>query len=220
MGDASFETSFDTSLDLKMTHLKLSDSPHAPALISDDTPTEAYASAFEPTTPPFDARSPSLIDDEQEDEVEELLDHGLSSLKSPDIKADPILMCIAKQQARPTSQASKGSHDTAGPSGFKARPAPVRQENAGPRMTRSAALRQGLEWTSSSGTRKAAEVPVAAKQREASRTVRPAAPPAYDRLRRLLHQKLRHKAIDRRYYEQEEEQATSHQRRITRRRHC
>jgi len=154
-----------------MNHLKLSDSPRDPGLMADDTYTETYASAFEPTTPPFNTQS--LPDDEQEDEVEELLEHDLSSLKSADIKADPILMSLAKQQGRPGSQASKGSQGTvtAGPSAFRARPAPIRQENAGPRMTKSAALRQGLDWTDSTRARKAAEVPAAVKSREAPKTV-------------------------------------------------
>jgi len=171
MADASFETSFDDSLDYRMNHLKLSDSPRAPGLIPDDTHTETYASTFEPTTPPFDAQTTS--GDEHEDEVEELLEHDLSSLKSADVKADPILLSLAKQQGRPGSQASKGSQGTvsAGPSAFKARPAPVRQENAGPRMTKSAALRQGLEWTDSTKARKAAEVPAAVKSREAPKLV-------------------------------------------------
>lgn len=175
MADASFETSFDTSLDYRMNHLKLSDSPRAPRLIPDDTPTETYASTFEPTTPPFDGQS--LTGEEQEDEVEELLEleHDLSSLKLADVKADPILMSLAKQQGRPGSQASKGSHGTAtaGPSSFKARPAPVRQENAGPRMTKSAALRQGLDWKDATQARKSVEVPVAVKQREAPKAVSP-----------------------------------------------
>jgi len=171
MADASFETSFDTSLDYRMNHLKLSDSPRAPGLIPDDAPTETYASTFEPTTPPFDAQSVS--GDEQEDEVEELLEHDLSSLKSADVKADPILMSLAKQQGRPGSQGSKASQGTVteGPSAFKARPAPVRQENAGPRMTKSAALRQGLEWTDTTRARKTVEVPAIVKQREAPKSV-------------------------------------------------
>jgi hypothetical protein len=110
-------------------------------------------------------------DDEQEDEVEELLEHDLSSLKSADVKADPILMALARQQARPGSQASKGSQGTVGPSGFKARPAPVRQENAGPRMTKSAALRQGLDWPNASDLRKVVEAPIAVKQKEAPKAV-------------------------------------------------
>lgn len=154
-----------------MNHLKLSDSPRAPGLVPDDTPIETCAPVFEPTTPPFDAQSRS--DDEQEDEVEELLEHDLSSLKSADVKADPILVSLAKQQGRPGSQASKGSQGTvtAGPSAFRARPAPIRQENAGPRMTKSAALRQGLEWTDSTRARKAVEVPSAVKPREAPKAV-------------------------------------------------
>jgi hypothetical protein len=158
----SYETSFDTSLDFRMNHLKLSDSPRAPGLLPDNTPTEIYASTFEPTTPPFNSQN--LSGEEQEEEVEELLEHDLSPLKSADVKADPILMALAKQQARPGSQASKGSQGTAtaGPSAFKARPAPVRQENAGPRMTKSAALRQGLEWTDATQARKSVEVAAAA----------------------------------------------------------
>jgi hypothetical protein len=207
MADASFETSFDTSLDYRMNHLKLSDSPRAPGLVPDDTHTETYASTFEPTTPPFEAQS--LSGDEQEDEVEELLEHDLSSLKSADVKADPILMALAKQQGRPGSQASRGSQGTvtAGPSAFKARPAPVRQENAGPRMTKSAALRQGLEWTDATQARKAAEVPAAVKPREAPKAVSSLIPKttlAYDRSRHLPHQESLLKQIDHQFCAQVE----------------
>jgi hypothetical protein len=38
-------------------------------------------------------------------------------------------------------------------------------------MTKSAALRQGLEWTGSTQARKAAEAPAAVKQREAPKAV-------------------------------------------------
>jgi hypothetical protein len=170
MVDSSFETSFDTSLDIKMNKLKLSDSPVVPALTPSHTPTETYASAFEPATPPLEASSPlGTIDG---DEIEELLEHDLSSLKSDDVKADPILSSLAKQQSRPSSQTSKVQ---TGPTAFKARPAPVRQEGAGPRMTKSAALRQGLDWKAMSMPRggtegpKPSEVPV--KPREAPKAV-------------------------------------------------
>jgi hypothetical protein len=159
------DDSFDTSLDFKMNHLRLSDSPRAPGLIPDDTPTETYASTFEPLTPPIGPHSPT---GEHDDEVEELLEHDLSSLKSADIKADPILLSLAKQQARPASQASKGSQGQVGPSSYKARPAPVRQEGAGPRMTKPAALRQGLTWEAS--TRRPVDVE-AVKQREPPKAV-------------------------------------------------
>lgn len=168
MANASFDTSFDSSLDFRMNHLKLSDSPSAPALVPDDTPTETYASTFEPTTPPFEPHSPTA---EHEDEVEELLEHDLSSLKSADIKADPILLALAKQQARPASQASKGSQGQVGPSAFKARPAPVRQEGAGPRMTKSAALRQGLVWEAP------VRRPLQASEGEKSDATKPRDPP-------------------------------------------
>jgi hypothetical protein len=136
----------DSSLDIKMNDLKLTDSP-TPALVPDHTPSETYASTFEPMTSPLDPLTPSASAD-QEDEVEELPEHDASSLKSDDVKSDPILAALAKQQSRPVSRASL-PQQTSAPA-FKARPAPVRKEGVGPRMTKSAALRQGLDWNAMS----------------------------------------------------------------------
>lgn len=138
----------DTSLDIKMQHLKLSDSP-VPALIPDKTPTETYPSVFEATTPPLEPSSPlGMMGEDAEAEVEELLEYDTSSLKSADIKTDPILADIARKQAN--SRSGSQADNKARPSSvvFRARPAPssTRQDGLGPRMTKSAALRQGLDW--------------------------------------------------------------------------
>lgn len=164
----------DSSLDIKMNDLKLTDSP-TPALVPDRTPSETYVSTFEPVTPPLGPYSPSGTAD-QEDEVEELLEHDISSLKSADVKADPILAALAKQQGRSNSQASKPSQDQAGAPVFKARPAPVRKEGVGPRMTKSAALRQGLDWAAMSGSKSSmsnqtVKAPAPVQQREAAKPV-------------------------------------------------
>ncbi|WVQ75900.1 hypothetical protein IAR50_005535 [Cryptococcus sp. DSM 104548] len=65
-----------------------------------------------------------------------------SSLTSTDVKADPVLKSIAQKQ-EPTRMLPKSAGT--GP-GFVARPAPARRESVGPRMTKAAALRQGLNW--------------------------------------------------------------------------
>jgi hypothetical protein len=133
----------DSSLDIKMQDLKLSDSP-VPALVPDHTPIENYTAVFEATTPPLEPSSP--VGPEAEAEVEELLEYDTSSLKSEDIKTDPILADIARKQgSRPGSQVDKPRPLSVV---FKARPAPTstRQDGLGPRMTKSAALRQGLDW--------------------------------------------------------------------------
>ncbi|TYJ56029.1 hypothetical protein B9479_003271 [Cryptococcus floricola] len=63
-----------------------------------------------------------------------------SSLTLVDVKADPVLKSIAqKQEPARVKPSSAGT-------GFVARPAPVKRENVGPRMTKAAALRQGLTW--------------------------------------------------------------------------
>lgn len=161
----------DTSLDIKMQHLRLSDSP-VPALIPDNTPAEAHASGFEATTPPFEPSSPT----DQEAEVEELLEYDTSSLKSVDVKTDPILAEYSRKQARPVSQPAR---ETPSSVAFKARPAPssTRQDGLGPRMTKSAALRQGLDWTAVNSPAKDPSLPgmkltyVPGQKREAARAV-------------------------------------------------
>ena len=86
------------------------------------------------------------------DAIEEVLDgeegdKTFTSLTSQDIRQDPILSSLAKAQnpaSARTGMLAKGVPVTAV---FKARPAPSpRPESAGPRMTKSAALRQGLNW--------------------------------------------------------------------------
>jgi hypothetical protein len=164
----------DSSLDIKMNDLKLTDSP-TPALVPDHTPSEAYLSTFEPVTPTLGPTSPSGTAD-QEDEVEDLLEHDISSLKSADIKADPILSSLAKQQGLPVTQAPRPGHSHTGAPVFRARPAPVRKEGVGPRMTKSAALRQGLDWAVVSGSKSSVsnntvKSPPPVQQREAAKPV-------------------------------------------------
>ena len=149
----------DSSLDIKMQDLKLSDSP-VPALVPDHTPAVTYTSVFEATTPPLEPSSPiETMGHEAEAEVEELLEYDTSSLKSADVKTDPILASLARKQAsRPSSQVAQARPSSVA---FKARPAPnsTRQDGLGPRMTKSAALRQGLDWAARSSPAKKAEVP-------------------------------------------------------------
>ena len=65
------------------------------------------------------------------------------SLTYTDVKSDPILLSLAKkQQSRPRTSDLPKSASTS----FKARPAPRVVDGAGPRMTKAAALRQGLKW--------------------------------------------------------------------------
>lgn len=149
----------DSSLDIKMQDLKLSDSP-VPALIPDRTPAETYTSMFEATTPPLEPSSPTeTFGQDAEAEVEELLEYDTSSLKSADIKSDPILASLARKQSasRSGSQVDKARPESVG---FKARPAPssTRQDGRGPRMTKSAALRQGLDWAAVNSPTKKVEV--------------------------------------------------------------
>lgn len=137
-------TMADSSLDIKMQDLKLSDSP-VPALSPDVTPAETHTSVFEATTPLLDPSSSIGIVD-QEAEVEELLEYDTSSLKSADVKTDPILASLARKQNQPDSIGGSGLRPSSVV--FKARPAPdtTRQVGLAPRMTKSAALRQGLDW--------------------------------------------------------------------------
>lgn len=157
----------DTSLDIKMQDLKLSSpSPLPPPLES--TPAETDCSAF-PTTPllPADGNETShhvdiephlqpIFPQIASSDVDPVLPHDTASLKSSDIQADPILSALAKGQARATTTGSKTpsqSHFSTPRTMFKARPAPstTKTPSLEPRMTKSAALRQGLDWASISG---------------------------------------------------------------------
>ena len=90
---------------------------------------------------------PTLIDPSDvltidTESVDTMIDASYAeSLTSVDIKADPILSALAKQQSQNRSTPTPKSAPS-----FKARPAPRVVEGAGPRMTKSAALRQGLKW--------------------------------------------------------------------------
>ena len=79
-----------------------------------------------------------------ETDIVNQVDEGLS-LTYTDVKSDPILLSLAKkQQSRPRTSDLPKSASTS----FKARPAPRVVDGAGPRMTKAAALRQGLKWES------------------------------------------------------------------------
>ena len=70
------------------------------------------------------------------------------SLTSSDVRADPVLSHMAKQQAK-QARAMPSTPTAAAPvTGFKARPAPAttHAEGRGPRMTKAAALRLGIKW--------------------------------------------------------------------------
>ncbi|EIW71158.1 hypothetical protein TREMEDRAFT_67600 [Tremella mesenterica DSM 1558] len=84
--------------------------------------------------------SPSQSDDA----IEEVLDEGdktFASLTSSDIKYDPILSSLARAQKVVDSPNTSTRQNV-----FKAKPAPKFSSDVGPRMTKSAALRQGLDW--------------------------------------------------------------------------
>lgn len=106
----------------------------------DITPSTEEIASFATPNP---AEPPSL----DEDEIIQHLDETLS-LTSTDIKSDPILRSIAKQQSQTRLSQDQKAPSTSGTANFKARPAPRVLEGAGPRMTRAAALRQGLPWDS------------------------------------------------------------------------
>jgi hypothetical protein len=103
-------------------------------------------SALLPTT----TQSPSnLLQSPDQNEVEDMLNEenapylDTESLTSTDIRTDPILSNLAKHQSRTlsTTPTQRGSIVN-----FKARPAPSSVGGVGPRMTKSAALRLGLNW--------------------------------------------------------------------------
>ncbi|ODO08620.1 hypothetical protein L198_00352 [Cryptococcus wingfieldii CBS 7118] len=118
-----------------------------------DTPRTYSEPLVTPGTTQSTTLSPSILRtslDNQgpQDSVEELvrpveMPVGLldtSSLTPVDVKADLVLKSIAqKQEPARVKPSSAGT-------GFVARPAPVKRENVGPRMTKAAALRQGLAW--------------------------------------------------------------------------
>ncbi|ODN79543.1 hypothetical protein L202_03500 [Cryptococcus amylolentus CBS 6039] len=119
-----------------------------------DTPHTSYSEPLlTPGTTQSTTLSPSTLRtslDNQgpQDDVEELVHPiempvgllDMSSLTPFDVKADPVLKSIAQKQ-----EPAKVKPSSAG-TGFVARPAPVKRENVGPRMTKAAALRQGLAW--------------------------------------------------------------------------
>ena len=67
------------------------------------------------------------------------LTNDLGPLTAKDIRTDPILASLARKQVYTPPNASV-------PPVFRAKPAPTVKEGAGPRMTKAAALRQGVKW--------------------------------------------------------------------------
>jgi hypothetical protein len=125
-----------------------------PPLIPDQTPFTDSSSTF-PTPAIIDTdiveaalTIPSPSEHEHDDDDEGTSPYRSETLTSADIKCDPILSSLAKQQGHLTPTSRQGA-------GFKAKPAPAstRAEGLGPRMTKAAALRQGLDWEASKAAR-------------------------------------------------------------------
>lgn len=113
------------------------DSPSNPGMTPDTSPNSDGITAFDhpsPRVPP--SLDESLITEHRERKL---------SLTSMDVKTDPILSALHKQQSKPQLNTIPSSVSA----NFKARPAPKVVEGAGPRMTKSAALRQGMKWDTS-----------------------------------------------------------------------
>ena len=102
--------------------------------------------------PALDDQVPDRLLDSVDDLINDYTSHKI--LHSDDIREDPILYALASQQSialsppasRHTVRSSTASSGP--PPAFKARPAPTatHTEGLGPRMTKAAALRQGLKW--------------------------------------------------------------------------
>lgn len=122
-----------------------------PALVPDQTPFTDSASTFPtPATIDTDVVEAALTIPSPHDELDGDVPSPYRSetLTSADIKSDPILSSLAKQQGHLTPTSRQGA-------GFRAKPAPAstRAEGLGPRMTKAAALRQGLDWEASKAAR-------------------------------------------------------------------
>lgn len=125
-----------------------------PSLIADNTPAVPGVETFETETPSFD-NVETLEDDIPPPSTDETHTHvyppSSLTLTSADLKSDPILSSLAKQQRRtshfPTTELPTQQNT------FKARPAPVHKDNVGPRMTKSSALRLGIKWEEKKGER-------------------------------------------------------------------
>ncbi|WVW78328.1 hypothetical protein I302_100282 [Kwoniella bestiolae CBS 10118] len=147
-----------------------SETPSNPSL----TPQSTHLATFSPKSPtletpviehqhPLGLGHSQLTHDDRED-IEELLDldvgvggsyqdeagdvYDTKSLTSNDVHHDPILSDLASKQSQSQSNTP-----------FKARPAPssTSRQGLGPRMTKSAALRAGLDWEEIKPRRTASE---------------------------------------------------------------
>lgn len=128
----------------------------------------ATPSADTDTPPNTSITTPATQTLSQEDLVEAILDPidnvvadfvDTSSLTSTDVKNDPILSSIAQKQVQGTIKNTPKA-------GFKAKPAPssTHKENVAPRMTKTAALRLGLNWDDVKPKREVAEKAEEAKE--------------------------------------------------------
>ncbi|WWC68053.1 uncharacterized protein I206_101972 [Kwoniella pini CBS 10737] len=124
------------------------------------TPESTYMDTFSPPTPLLETPSfenPPQTEYDYEDEhenIEEILEPSSPtsevgiinenlSLTLSDVNKDPILSDLAHKQS--FSTLTSEPRNLTGPT-FKARPAPVTSDVVRPRMTKSSALRAGLNW--------------------------------------------------------------------------
>lgn len=105
-----------------------------PGMTPDVTPSMESVTCFD---------TPSMGEPPSRDEDEIVKHFDALSLTSTDITSDPILRSLAKQQS---SMQSEKNPSVAAPANFKAKLAPKLVEGAGPKLTKAAALRQGLIW--------------------------------------------------------------------------
>lgn len=98
-----------------------------------------------------------------------------NDLTNREVRSDPILAALARRQGQSTGTPSRASS-------FKARPAPANMGDTtvGPRMTKAAALRQGLKWEETRrarpSTADAAVKPFGTKRSESTAVRKPACP--------------------------------------------
>lgn len=138
-----------------MQRLSLDDQPPLPLL--SDTPFTSNTSEF--ASPPLASSTSSveqLLPIDFEDQLHPFTD--AQNIPSEDIQSDPILAKLAKGQGliSPPSRSQVGSS-----SAFRAKPAPSNMMDSGvvgPRMSKAAASRQGLQWDEKQGGRERREV--------------------------------------------------------------
>ena len=124
------QTSLSLGSSTIMASISSSHSPQVP--FHDLTASKSSSSLVED-----DLHSPNDIPDNHVDDGTRLADLG--PLTARDIRTDPILASLARKQVY-TPPNAQPAHV------FRAKPAPALKDDAGPRMTKSAALRQGIKW--------------------------------------------------------------------------